>query len=65
MHAWFMGFAPFDKPEIAVVVMVEDGSHGSYSAEVVREIMEEYFGMNSNNVYESTTAIPYMEQIRN
>ncbi|MCI8587177.1 MAG: penicillin-binding protein 2 [Clostridia bacterium] len=65
VHAWFMGFAPFDKPEIAVVVMVEDGSHGSYSAEVVREIMEEYFGMNSNNVYESTTAIPYMEQIRN
>lgn len=65
VHAWFMGFAPFDKPEIAVVVMVEDGSHGSYSAEVVREIMEEYFGMNSHNVYESTTAVPYIEQRRN
>lgn len=65
VHAWFMGFAPFDKPEIAVVVMVEDGSHGSYSAEVVREIMEEYFGMNSHNVNENTIAIPYMEQTRN
>ncbi len=64
VHAWFMGFAPFDKPEIAVVVMIENGSHGSYSAEVVREIMEEYFGMNSTNVNESTTAIPYIEQTR-
>ncbi|MCI8700447.1 MAG: penicillin-binding protein 2 [Clostridia bacterium] len=64
VHAWFMGFAPFDKPEIAVVVMIENGSHGSYSAEVVREIMEEYFGMNSTNVNESTTAIPYVEQTR-
>ncbi len=24
-HAWFLGFAPFDNPEIAVVVMVEGG----------------------------------------
>ena len=24
-HAWFLGFAPFDEPEIAVVVMVEGG----------------------------------------
>lgn len=64
VHAWFMGFAPFDKPEIAVVVMIENGSHGSYSAEVVREIMEEYFGMNSTNINESTTAIPYVEQTR-
>lgn len=60
VNAWFVGFAPFDNPEIAVVVMIENGSHGSYSAEVVREIMAEYFGMNSANVSESTTAIPYV-----
>jgi penicillin-binding protein 2 len=27
-HAWFVGFAPFEKPEICIVVMVENGGHG-------------------------------------
>lgn len=61
VNAWFAGFAPFDNPEIAVVVMVENGGHGSYTAEVVRDIMAEYFGMNAGNVVENMTAIPYVE----
>lgn len=65
VHAWFVGFAPFENPEIVVVVMIENGSHGSYSAEVVKQIMAEYFGMNTNNVSESTNAVPYVNQIRN
>ena len=52
-HAWFVGFAPFDDPEIAVVVMVENGGHGYYTAEVVRDIIAEYFGMNVQEVKES------------
>ena len=28
INAWFVGFAPFDDPEIAVVGMVENGGHG-------------------------------------
>ena len=63
VNAWFAGFAPFDNPEIAVVVMVENGGHGSYTAEVVRDIMAEYFGMNAGNVIEDMTAIPYVQQI--
>ncbi len=62
--AWFTGFAPFDDPEIAVVVMVENGGHGNYTAEVVRDIIAEYFGMNSNTVEEEASAIPYTEEIR-
>ncbi|MDQ6978470.1 MAG: penicillin-binding protein 2 [Ghiorsea sp.] len=31
-HAWFMGYAPFEKPEIAVAVFVEHGGHGGSSA---------------------------------
>ncbi len=61
VNAWFAGFAPFEDPEIAVVVMVENGSHGSYTAEVARDIMAEYFGMNSQNIQESSAAIPYTE----
>ena len=42
-HAWFVGFAPFDDPEIAVVVIIENGAHGSYSAQVARDIFDAYF----------------------
>ena len=28
-HAWFTAFGPFDKPEIAVTVMIEEGGEGS------------------------------------
>lgn len=64
VHAWFVGFAPFENPEIAIVVMVENGGHGNYTAEVVRDIMAEYFGMNTQNVEENMTATPYTEEIR-
>ena len=61
VHAWFVGFAPFENPEIAIVVMVENGGHGNYTAEVVRDIMAEYFGMNTQNVEEDMSAVPYIE----
>ena len=64
VNAWFAAFAPYDDPEIAVIVMIENGGHGSYSAQVVKDIIAEYFGMNSNGVQEDMTAIPYTESIR-
>ena len=43
-HAWFVGYAPKDDPEIAVVVMIEDAGEGSaVAAPLVRDIMEYYF----------------------
>ena len=54
--AWFAGFAPFDNPEISIVVMVEKGGHGYYTAEVVRDIMQEYFGMNMEEITENMSA---------
>lgn len=64
VNAWFAAFAPYDEPEIAVIVMIENGGHGSYSAQVVKDILAEYFGMNSNGIEEDMTAIPYTESIR-
>ena len=64
VHAWFAGFAPFEDPEIAVVVMVENGGHGNYTAEVVRDVMEEYFGMNTQDVQENMNAINYNQSLR-
>jgi len=43
--AWFVSFAPFDDPELAVVVMIPQGGHGSYAAPMVRQIYADYFGI--------------------
>lgn len=60
VNAWFVGFAPYEAPEIAVVVLVENGSHGYYSAEVTKEIMEAYFGLNQD-IEENKTVKPYID----
>lgn len=56
VNAWFVGFAPFEKPEIAVIIVVENGGHGYYTAEVVREIIAEYFGMNVEQITEDMSS---------
>lgn len=53
VNAWFVGFAPYDNPQIAVVVVVENGGHGYYTAEVVRSVVQEYFGTNTEDVVEN------------
>lgn len=62
-NAWFVGFAPFDDPEIAIVVFVRNGGHGGYTAEVARDIIAQYFGMNVNQVTEDVSAIPTVQII--
>ena len=65
VNAWFVCFAPFENPEVAVVVMIENGGHGNYAAEVARDVLTQYFGMNeTTEINESTTAIPYTEEMR-
>ena len=64
VNAWFAAFAPYDDPEIAVVIMVENGGHGNYTAEAVRNIMAEYFGMNTQDVTEDMQANAYTESMR-
>lgn len=61
VNAWFVGFAPYENPEIAIVVMVENGSHGSYTAEVTKEIIEQHFKLKEE-AKENVTAMPYTEQ---
>lgn len=63
-NAWFVGFAPFDDPQIAIVVMIENGQHGSSAAVPARDIIAEYFGMNANKVTENMNAMP-ITQLQN
>lgn len=44
----FVGFAPYDDPEIAVVAIIENGAEGTYTAHVVRPIMDEYFNISTD-----------------
>jgi penicillin-binding protein 2 len=41
-HAWFVGFAPADRPTIVVAVMIEFGLHGSRAARIASKIVERY-----------------------
>ena len=43
-HAWFVGFAPYEKPEIVVAVLVEHGGHGgATAAPIAKKIIKKYF----------------------
>jgi penicillin-binding protein 2 len=43
-HAWTVAYAPYDEPEIAVVVFVYNGKEGAYMAGYpVRRIVDNYF----------------------
>lgn len=48
-NAWFLGFAPYDSPEIAICAVIENGSHGTYTASIVKAILEEYFALKQEN----------------
>lgn len=43
-HSWFVGYAPYENPEIAVVAFLYNGGEGSlWAAPVTREVMAAYF----------------------
>ena len=47
-HAWFIGFAPFEDPEIAVAVVVEHGgAGGAAAAPIGAEILRAFFETSS------------------
>ncbi len=42
-HAWFIAFAPADKPKIALAVLAENGGHGgSVAAPIARKVLDYY-----------------------
>ncbi len=44
-HGWFISFAPYDNPTIAMAVLMEGGGEGSSTAvPVTKEVLKWYFG---------------------
>jgi len=42
-HAWFVGFAPMEHPEIAVVALYENGVESYNAVPIVRDVIKAYF----------------------
>ena len=43
-HAWFIGFAPYENPEIAFAIIIENGGGGgSVAAPLANLVLEKYF----------------------
>ena len=44
-HAWFASYAPFNDPQIAMIVLVEGGGEGHSSAvPITKDVYQWYFG---------------------
>lgn len=42
-HSWFVGFAPYDNPKIAICVLLEEAGHGGdVAAPIARRVVERY-----------------------
>ena len=44
-HALFVGYAPYEEPEIAFAVRIPFGYSSDYAAQVAREIIKYYYGL--------------------
>lgn len=42
-HTAFICYAPYDKPEVAIAVLLEHGAKGTYSMSVARDLLDAYF----------------------
>lgn len=45
-NGWFVGFTPYKDPEVAVVVILEDGATDSYAAKAARKILDGYYNFD-------------------
>ena len=48
-HATFVAFAPYEQPEIAMSVIIENGAHGEWAGYVAEDVLGYYFGVRSYN----------------
>lgn len=59
-YAWFVSFAPYDDPEIAVAVVLFQGGSGGYPGPIAREVIAEYLGLNNE---EERQSLPFTNEL--
>lgn len=58
-HALFIGYAPYEKPEIAVATRVAFGYNSAYAAEITRDVFRYYFNPDDEeNILTGSAARP-------
>ncbi len=58
-HAWFIGYAPYEDPEIAVVAFVYNGGEGaSVAGPIARKVLEAYFELKAIDAGEPEFVAP-------
>ena len=48
-HTTFICYAPYDKPEVAISVVLEHGVKGTFSMQVAKDLLDEYFKNKDND----------------
>ncbi|MBN2356014.1 penicillin-binding protein 2 [candidate division KSB1 bacterium] len=59
-HAWFIGFAPYEEPEVAICVLVENGGGGgATAAPIAATMLRQYFSdaIKSDSIVKQAQAI--------
>ena len=60
-HALFLGFAPYDDPEIALAVRIPNGYSSEYAARIAAQVMKYYFDNDTLSDTLSSSDIPNYE----
>jgi penicillin-binding protein 2 len=50
-NAWFVAFAPMEKPEIAVVALFENGEESYNAVPIVRDVLKAYFDKKARDFH--------------
>lgn len=56
-NAIFIAFAPFEKPEIAIAVVLEHGVRGTNAGRVAKDVFDKYFLDNADNTTQTPPAM--------
>jgi penicillin-binding protein 2 len=63
-HAWFVGYAPAEAPEIVVAALVEHGGHGGSAAgPVVQRVLARYFEKHPVDPVEPVEEAPQVVRV--
>ncbi|MBQ2729975.1 MAG: hypothetical protein IJF69_04295 [Clostridia bacterium] len=54
-NALFTAFAPFDDPEIVTTCIIERGANGTDAGFAIRDLFDEYFGLNEEDDEDDTS----------
>jgi penicillin-binding protein 2 len=53
-NAWFVGFAPREAPEVAIVALFEGGESSMFAVPIVRDVMKAYFDKKTRLAHQRT-----------